>query len=293
MAEEFDSGPTPGGSEPDEHPNETRRQRRRRNRRRRKEAGEPLPGLYLAPHLVTTANLFFGFFAIVQAFAGKPDLAAGGIILAGVCDAIDGRIARLARTSSRFGVEYDSIADTVSFGVAPAMLAFSAGELSVLGRSGWVLSFLYTACAALRLARFNVSPGRYKGRFEGMPSPAAAGCVASTQWFASFLSANGYPLEMPPIVIALGVAFLGLLMVSPIPYRSNKELDLRHSFGTLVLVVIALALIVQEPSVTLFVIGVVYTASGPIEWVVRRVRGTTLEELPAASATEPPARSES
>ena len=290
MADEIDSGPTPGDTDV---PGETRRQRRRRRRHHRRQNGEPLPGLYLAPHLVTTANLFFGFFAIVQAFAGKPDLAAGGIILAGVCDAIDGRIARLARTSSRFGVEYDSIADTVSFGVAPAMLAFSAGNLEVLGRSGWVLSFLFTACAALRLARFNVSPGRYKGRFEGMPSPAAAGCVASTQWFASFLRANGYPLDMPPLVIALGVAFLGLLMVSPIPYRSNKELDLRHSFGTLVLVVIALALIVQEPSVTLFVIGVVYTASGPFEWLVRRVRGTTLEELPVEPATEPPARTES
>jgi CDP-diacylglycerol--serine O-phosphatidyltransferase len=284
MADEFDSGPTPSGDEASV-PGETRRQRRRRRRHHRRQTGEPLPGVYLAPHLVTTANLFFGFFAIVQAFAGKPDLAAGGIILAGVCDAIDGRIARLARTSSRFGVEYDSIADTVSFGVAPAMLAFSAGDLQVLGRPGWVMTFLFTACAALRLARFNVSPGRYKGRFEGMPSPAAAGVVASTQWFTSLLRESGYPLDVPPLAIALGVAFLGLLMVSPIPYRSNKELDLRHSFGTLVLVVVALALIVQEPSVTLFVIGIVYTCSGPVEWVIRRVRGTKLEELPTAESS--------
>jgi CDP-diacylglycerol--serine O-phosphatidyltransferase len=254
--------------------------RGRRRRRRRRSAGEPARGLYLLPHLITTANLFFGFYAIVQAFAGRPDHAAGGIVLAGVCDAIDGRVARLAKATSRFGVEYDSIADTVSFGVAPAMLAFSAGNLQVLGRPGWVMAFLFTACAALRLARFNVSPGRYKGRFEGMPSPAAAGCVASTQWFISFLRDNGVALQVPEFAVALGVAALGLLMVSPIPYRSGKELDLRHSYGTLVLVVIALALIVQEPSVTLFVIGLVYACSGPVEWVYRRATGATLEELP-------------
>lgn len=263
-----------------ESPDMERPARGRRRRRRRRSAGEPARGLYLLPHLITTANLFFGFYAIVQAFAGRPDHAAGGIVLAALCDAIDGRVARLAKATSRFGVEYDSIADTVSFGVAPAMLAFSAGNLQVLGRSGWVMAFLFTACAALRLARFNVSPGRYKGRFEGMPSPAAAGCVATTQWFVSFLRDNGVTLQVPEFAVALGVATLGLLMVSPIPYRSGKELDLRHSYGTLVLVVIALALIVQEPSVTLFVIGLVYAFSGPVEWVWRRVTGATLEELP-------------
>lgn len=258
--------------------------RRARRRKRRAERTGPPPGLYLAPHLVTTANLFFGFFAIVQAFAGKPDLAALGIIIAGVCDAVDGRLARLAHTEGRFGKEYDSIADTVSFGVAPAMLAFSAGNLEVLGRPGWVLAFLYTACAAMRLARFNVSPGRYRGRFEGMPSPAAAGCVASTQWFGSFLRDNGFVFDIPEIAVALGLAGLGLLMVSPIPYRSNKELDLRHSFGTFVLVVIALALIIQEPSVTLFVIAVAYAASGPAGWMIRKLLGTQLEELPIPEA---------
>ncbi len=268
---------------------ETRRARRRERRRKRR-AGEigPPPGLYLLPHLVTTANLFFGFFAIVQAFAGQPDLAALGIVLSGVCDAVDGRLARLTRSTSRFGMEYDSIADTVSFGVAPAMLAFSAGNLQALGRPGWVMTFLFTACAALRVARFNVSPGRYKGRFEGMPSPAAAGCVASTQWFVTFLRENGMTFVVPEFAIAAGVALLGLLMVSPIPYRSGKELDLRHSYGTLVLVVIALALVVQEPSVTLFVIGVVYTLSGPVDWVYRRVTGVQLEELP-----QPPVKGES
>ena len=199
----------------------------------------------------------------MQAFEGSADRAALGIVLAAVCDAIDGRVARLARSTSRFGVEYDSIADTVSFGVAPAMLAFSAGHLHALGRPGWVMAFLFTVCAALRLARFNVSPARYKGRFEGMPSPAAAGMVATTQWFVSFLRESGVEVAVPEFVVAGGVAVLGLLMVSPIPYRSGKELDLRHSYGTLVLVVIALALVVQEPSVTLFAIGIAYCRLGP------------------------------
>ena len=154
-----------------------KRPRRRRRRRRRPR------GLLLLPHLITTANLAFGFFAIVQSFAGRHDLAALGIVLAALADAIDGRVARLAGASSRFGLEYDSIADTVSFGVAPAMLAFAAGNLQVLGKPGWVMAFMFTVCAALRLARFNVSPGRYKGRFEGMVavSPGGLGTVVMSR----------------------------------------------------------------------------------------------------------------
>jgi CDP-diacylglycerol--serine O-phosphatidyltransferase len=146
------------------------------------------------------------------------------------------------------------------------------------------MAFLFTVCAALRLARFNVSPGRYKGYFEGMPSPAAAGMIASTQWFVSFLRENGVGFTVPEIVVAAGVVLLGLLMVSPIPYRSGKELDLRHSYGTLVLVVIALAFVAQEHSVTLFVIGLAYCCSGPVEWLWRRARGIELKELPAPGA---------
>ena len=268
----------------------SRRQERRRRRRRRRAAGEAPHGLYLLPHLITTANLAFGFYAIVQAFAGRHELAALGIILAGVCDAVDGRVARLAKSTSRFGVEYDSIADTVSFGVAPAMLVFSAGNLVVLGRPGWVMCFMFTACAALRLARFNVSPGRYKGRFEGLPSPAAAGVIASTQWFLSFLSENGLAWQLPPPLVAVSVVTLGLLMVSPIPYRSGKELDLRHPWGTLVIVVIAVLLVVQEPAVTLFAIGTAYLFSGPVEWLWRRTTGARLEEVAVEAVSSDPPR---
>lgn len=272
-----------------EHPAAVAPEGRRARRRRRRRREGPRRGLYLLPHLITTANLAFGFFAIVQSFAGRHDLAALGIVLAGVSDGIDGRVARLAGSTSRFGTEYDSIADTVSFGVAPAMLAFAAGNLQILGRPGWVMAFLFTVCAALRLARFNVSSGRYKGRFEGLPSPAAAGMVAATQWFVSFLRDTGVvAVDVPEIVVALGVVMLGLLMVSPIPYRNGKELDLRHSYGTLVLVVIALLLVVQEPSVTLFCIGVAYVASGPVEWLWRRYTGASLEEVPTPLTAEPP-----
>ena len=261
--------------------------RYRRRERRRQSRGGPPRGLFLLPHLVTTGGLFFGFYAIVQAFNDKPDLAALGIVLAGVCDAFDGRLARFTRSTSRFGVEYDSIADTVSFGVAPAMLAFSAGNLQVLGRTGWVMAFLFTACAALRLARFNVAPGRYRGRFEGLPSPAGACMVASTVWFVGFLRQE-FRLEfsVPEHLIAVGTAILGLLMVSAIPYRNFKELDLRHSYGTLVLVVFAIALVIQEPSVTLFALSVIYCTSGPVEWVWRRYTGRTLE-LTEATPPQP------
>jgi CDP-diacylglycerol--serine O-phosphatidyltransferase len=258
----------------------------RRRRRRRERRGRPR-GFYLLPHLVTTAGLFFGFYAIVQAFTGNPDRAALGIVLAAVCDALDGRLARMARSASRFGLEYDSIADTVSFGVAPAVLAYSAGGLHELGRTGLVMAFLFVAGAALRLARFNVTPSRYRGRFEGLPSPAAAGMVASTQWFVSFVEEHGIELAVPESLVAIAAALLGLLMVSSIPYRSFKELDLRHSYGTLVIVVFAVALVIQEPSLTLFAIGLAYVFSGPVEWVWRRYTRRPLEEIHEVAAQEP------
>jgi len=250
----------------------------RSRRRRRGDTGGRPRGLLLLPHLLTTAGLGFGFFAIVMAFQGKNDLSASAIVFAMLCDVFDGRVARLAKSTSKFGSEYDSIADTVSFGVAPAMLAVSAGNLQALGRAGWVMAFFYTACAALRLARFNVHPSRYIGRFEGLPSPAAAGVIASTQLFVSFLRENGFVVDVPEFSIALATATLGLLMVGAIPYRSFKELDFRNSL-TPVFVVFVVALVIIEPSVTLFSIGVLYTLHGPIEWLHRQRSGKRLEEV--------------
>jgi CDP-diacylglycerol--serine O-phosphatidyltransferase len=262
---------------PEREPGRGRRRRRRRGRQR---------GLHLLPHLFTTANLFFGFFAIVQATAGRFDQAALGIVLSGIADVLDGRVARLTRSTSRFGVEYDSLADVVSFGVAPALLAFHAGNLHVLGRTGWVMAFVFTVGAALRLARFNVEPARLPGRFEGLPSPAAAGTVAATQWFVSFLREQGIGISVPESAVAAGVALLGLLMVSAVPYRSFKQIDWRHSFRTLVLVVLALVVVVQEPRLFLFLVALCYLVSGPVEWAWRRVSGRPLERVTEVLSSE-------
>jgi CDP-diacylglycerol--serine O-phosphatidyltransferase len=264
-----------------------RESRRERRRRRRRRGGEQRRGLYLLPQLFTTANLFFGFFSLIQSTTGNFDRAALGVVLAGVCDALDGRVARLSRATSRFGGQYDSLADMVSFGVAPAFLAFQAGQLGELGRTGWILSFLFTACAALRLARFNVHESPHRGRFEGLPSPAAAGTVASTQWFVSFLREQGVEVAVPALAVGVGAAALGLLMVSAVPYRSFKELDLRHGFRSIVLMVVALAVVVQEPSVWLFALALLYVLAGPVEWAWRMLAGRPLEALPEALPAEP------
>jgi CDP-diacylglycerol--serine O-phosphatidyltransferase len=250
-----------------------------RRRRRRRRSGRPGGGLAgFLPNLLTTGNLAGGFYAIVKAGEGDYDRACVALILAGVCDLLDGRVARMARSTSRFGMEYDSIADIVSFGVAPAILAFNAGAFHELGWTGWVMAFMYTACAGLRLARFNVSPGRFRGRFEGLPSPAAAGMVLSTVWFKVFLEESGTRFELPASLVALGLALLGLLMVSPIPYRSFKDFRLRASYSSVVLMVIAFAVILSKPSVTLFFVGLAYVSSGPLEWFWRWRTGRSLEE---------------
>jgi CDP-diacylglycerol--serine O-phosphatidyltransferase len=257
----------------------------RRRRRRRARSGRRR-GMYLLPGLFTTGNLFFGFYAIIHSILGEPNSAAWGVVLAAIFDTLDGRVARLAHATSKFGAEYDSLADVVAFGVAPAVLAFAAGDLRLLGRPGWMMMFVYTVCAALRLARFNVHPSRYKGRFEGLPSPAAALMVAATVWFTDFVHQHFVRFGFPEVVVAIGVVAVGLLMVSTFPYRSFKELDLRHSYGTLVFVVIALVLVALEPKVTLFGIVAAYVVSGPSEWIWRRKYGRPLEELPPPSAKD-------
>jgi len=259
---------------------EERRHRRAQRRARRRSEG---PGIaVLLPNLFTTMNLAAGFYSIVQAAEGHYERAAVALIFAAVCDVLDGRLARLAGATSRFGLEYDSIADTVSFGVAPAMLAFNAGHFAELCWTGWVMGFMYTAGAALRLARFNVTPSRYRGRFDGLPSPAAAGMVLSTVLFVGFLRDSGVHVSVPASLPAIGVALLGALMVSPIPYLSGKDLDLRHSHSTVVVMVFTLALVLARPDVTLFLIGLVYVGSGPAGWLARKRSGRSLEVLAPA-----------
>ena len=252
----------------------------KRRRRTREERRRQLPALL--PNLLTTGNLAAGFFAITQSASGNIDNAVVAIIFAMTCDLFDGRVARRVGAESPFGAEYDSIADAVSFGVAPAVLTFHFGQLQELGWTGWVVAFAYMVCAALRLARFNVSSGRYKNYFQGLPSPAAAGMVVSTAWFFSTLHEMGVQTQVPALFIAVGLVGLGLLMVSNIPYRSSKGTSVGGSSGrSNVLMVIGFVLVLAKPSVTLFLIGITYVSLGPLEMLWRRRKGTTLEEVDA------------
>jgi CDP-diacylglycerol--serine O-phosphatidyltransferase len=241
----------------------------RRRLRRRRQRGDPSRAIFLLPNLFTTASLVLGFWSIVEASRGRFGLAALGIFLAGFCDMLDGRIARATRSTSRFGVEYDSLADMVSFGVAPAFLIYS-WSLAPLGRRGWAVAALFMLCAALRLARFNVqtSPAA-KGRYGGLPSTMAGGFVAVTVWFVNWLGLG------PPLPPAVGLAFtagvvgLALLMVSSVPYPSIGSLRIpgRHGFSTLVAFTIGVVVILLYQEPVLFAIGLIYILAGPALWL--------------------------
>ena len=258
-----------------EEPGGTQRRRRRRRRRSRSDSDRAGFALLL-PQLLTTANLAAGFYAIIKASGGDVVTASYAIFVAALFDVLDGRAARMTGNVSRFGAEYDSIADTVSFGVAPAVLAFHAGEISSLGWAGWVMTFAYTACASLRLARFNVSSGRYQGRFDGLPTPAGAGMIVSAVWFKNFLVGPEVGLGLPPILPAFGVMFLGLLMVSPIPYHSFKNLRFGQTYSATVIPVIVSITFIVEPGLNFFLVGVAYVVSGPAGYLWRRRTGRSL-----------------
>ncbi len=257
------------------------KRRKRRRRRRRRDDPDRAGFAALLPQLLTTGNLAAGFFAIIKASNGEVMAASYAIFVAALFDILDGRAARMTGNVSRFGAQYDSIADTVSFGVAPAVLAFYAGDFTELRWAGWVMAFVYTACASLRLARFNVQSGRYEGRFDGMPTPAGAGMVLSAVWFREFLVGPNQELGLPPIVPALGIVVIALLMVSPIPYRSFKDLRLGKGFSGTVIPVILLIVLIVEPGVNFFLVGLAYVISGPAGMLWRWRTGREL--LPAHS----------
>ena len=261
------------------------KKRRRRRRRRRRDDPDRMGFAALLPQLLTTANLAAGFYAIIKASGGDVLTASYAIFVAAVFDILDGRAARMTGNVSRFGAEYDSIADTVSFGVAPAVLAFYAGDFASLGWAGWVMAFVYTACASLRLARFNVQSGRFQGRFDGMPTPAGAGMVVAAVWFKVFLVGPEVGLGLPPLVPALGVMSLGLLMVSPIPYHSFKNVRFGRSYSATVLPVIISIILILEPGLNFFLVGLLYVISGPAGYVWRWRTG---RELLPAEDTGPP-----
>lgn len=229
--------------------------------------------VYLLPSMFTVGNLFCGYACIVYTMRGDFTTAAVFIGAAVVLDGIDGRVARMADAASEFGGEFDSLADVISFGVAPAILLFGWG-LEGLGRLGWAVGFLYVTAAALRLARFNVQPGSVDKRyFIGMPSPAAAGVLASTV----FAWPVGFPVAGASWIALAVVLVPALLMVSRIRFRSFGTLSLQPRRSSLVLLQFAflVAAIAVRPAPVLFVMSYVYLVSGPIGYLLGRVRQAT------------------
>lgn len=226
-------------------------------------------GIYLLPNFITTAALFAGFYAIVAGMNGNFIAASMAIFAAGLLDTADGRVARWTRTESQFGAEYDSLSDMVAFGVAPALVAFSWG-LDTLGQIGWVVTFVYMACTALRLARFNTK-GDNK-TFTGLASPAAAGIIAFSIWTWAD-SGLGPPSGGAAAAMAVLVVGAALLMVSNIAYFSPKVLDLkgRVPFVTLVLVVLVFAVMLVDPPRVLLLMAITYALSGPAQMLWRKV----------------------
>ncbi len=234
-------------------------------------------GIYLLPNLFTSAALFSGFYAIIAGMNGQFENAAIAIFVSMVLDGLDGRVARMTNTQSKFGAEYDSLADMVSFGVAPALVAFS-WALSSAGKIGWVAAFIYVAGAALRLARFNTQIGSVDKRFfVGLPSPAAAAIIAGMIWVGSQFSFD-MSLQAYSYAGAFLVTVAGLLMVSNVYYLSFKEIDLKGKvpFMSLLAVVLILAVISIDPATLLWSIFLIYGFSGPIQAVIRLKRKRTV-----------------
>lgn len=249
-------------------------------------------GIYLLPNLLTTTALFFGFYAMVAAINEAFQSAAIGLLIAMVMDGLDGRVARLTNTQSDFGVQYDSIADMVSFGVAPALVMYqwALADLAtwgpLWGKLGWLGAFVYAACAGLRLARFNTQSGVADKRyFQGLPSPSAAAVIAGMVWTGNRLGMGGVIVGIPALVLTV---LAGILMVSNVRYYSFKEVDFRYRvpFMAMVLLVLVLAVTSVHPPLVLFLVALVYMGSGPALTVAQRRRRRNR----AAAERSPPER---
>jgi CDP-diacylglycerol--serine O-phosphatidyltransferase len=247
-------------------------------------------GIYLLPNLFTTGGLFAGFYAIIAAASGDFTSAAIAVFVAGLLDGLDGRVARMTNTQSEFGVQYDSLADLVSFGMAPALVMYhwSLSHLKVYGplwgKLGWTVAFLYAACAALRLARFNTQVGIVDKRyFIGLASPAAAASLMAFVWLFNELGFTGVDLEyITPVLTATAA----LLMVSRIRYNSFKTLPWgdRVPFVTVIVALGVFAALAVAPSRVLLAIAWVYAASGPATWLWQRFRPRPDDVPPSAPA---------
>lgn len=238
-------------------------------------------GVYLLPNLFTTGALFAGFYAIIASTQSNFEHAAIAIVVAGILDGLDGRIARLTNTQSEFGVQYDSMSDLVSFGIAPSILMFN-WSLIGLGKLGWSIAFVYVACAALRLARFNAQVHTADKRyFTGLASPAAAGFVATMVW--TFYEAGiGQGVALITGLVTLAVA---LLMVSNVRYQSMKGIDFkgRVPFVFIIVAVLLFTIITIDPPRVLLLMGVLYAVSGPLQSLFRAIYKTTKRKPPKES----------
>ena len=223
----------------------------------------PRKGVYLLPNLFTTAALFSGFYCVLAAMNGAYENAAIAVFIAGVLDGLDGRIARMTNTQSDFGTEYDSLSDVVAFGVAPAALSYS-WSLSTLGKYGWMFAFIFVACAALRLARFNTQVDTAdKKFFIGLSSPVAAGLVAGFVWMGVDMGFAGPDVS---VVLAILNVSAALLMVSNLPYYSFKDLGAsgRVPFVVILAAVGVFVMIFIDPPKVLLLMSLVYVVSGPV-----------------------------
>jgi CDP-diacylglycerol---serine O-phosphatidyltransferase len=234
-------------------------------------------GIYILPNLFTTGSLFAGFYGMIAGVSGDYRTAAICIFAALICDGLDGKVARATGTTSKFGVEYDSLADLVAFGVAPGLLMYF-WALKPFGRLGWLASFLFVVCGALRLARFNVQVETVESkRFVGLPIPAAASTVAATVLFFHHM---GWSSSYKKLAILCLIYLLAFMMVSSVKYYSFKDPELikKQPFGFLVLAVLLLIIIAAEPAIMMFVLFVCYVLSGPITFLVTLPRRRRLEK---------------
>ena len=245
-------------------------------------------GIYILPNLFTLAGLFGGFYAIVMAMNGRFDQAAIGVFCAMVLDSLDGRVARMTNTQSAFGEQMDSLSDMVSFGAAPALIAY-IWALTSLGRWGWIAAFVYCACAALRLARFNVNTAVVDKRFfQGLPSPAAAALVAGFIWLMTEAGVDGNEVRWITFALTL---YAGLTMVTNVPFYSFKDVSLKRSvpFAVIVLIALGIAVINIDPPTVMFGLFVIYGLSGYVLYGWRKAKGQQTSVI-SMSTDEPDER---
>jgi CDP-diacylglycerol--serine O-phosphatidyltransferase len=257
-----------------------------KKKRRFKKKKRVQRGIYLLPNLFTSANLFCGFYAIIASIQGHFVKAAVAIMIAALFDALDGKIARVTNAMSKFGLEYDSLCDAISFGVAPGVLVF-LWALEPFGRLGWLAALLFVACGTLRLARFNTLAGRVSNDFfMGLPIPAAAFMIAATVLLMNRFGGSGTTKHVTILIMIYALSFL---MVSTVKYYSFKRAGLFKTmkFNMLVIVVLLSIVVAAEPAVTFFLIMLVYVLSGPFISLWLRKKGSEAEPANAEGAEVP------